>query len=100
MKQKILIISVSAFFLLPPNYLLADSNKPVTDRDTLCSLEFGKYNDDSAYVGSTPMKDVCEIKYYESRKRVCEFNYKRSEIIAACIATYDAISYRIQNATE
>ncbi len=73
----------------------AEKIKLVTDRETLCSLEFGRF-ENNAYVGSTPMEDACRIKHRESRVRICEHNYKEREIIKACIATYDAISFRIQ----
>lgn len=68
---------------------------PVTDRDTLCSLKYGRY-ENNAYVGSTPIEDACRTKHYESRKRICEHNYQKPEIVEACIDTYDAITEQIR----
>lgn len=65
--------------------------KPVKDRNTLCALEFGKFAN-GVYVGSTPMEDACGTEHYESRKKICEHNYDRTEIVNACLLTYDAIT--------
>jgi len=65
------------------------SKTPITDRDTLCSLDYGVV-DQGHFVASTPMRDACVTENYESRKRICEYNYKKLEIVAACMATYNA----------
>lgn len=65
--------------------------KPVKDRNTLCALEFGKFAN-GVYVGSTPMEDACRTEHYESRKKICEHNYDRTEIVNACLLTYDTIT--------
>lgn len=75
----------------------AEPSKPVSDRNTLCSLEFGKFVN-SDYVGSTPMEDACRTEHYESRKKICDHNYDRAEIVNACLLTYDAITERIREA--
>ena len=74
--------------------------KRVTDRETLCSLEFGRWRNDGRYIGSTPMEDACRLALYESRKTICESNYDRPEIIRACILTYDVVSEVIRSAQE
>ena len=73
----------------------AESSKLVSDRNTLCSLEFGKFAN-GGYVGSTPMEDACRTEHYESRKKICEHNYDRAEIVNACLLTYDAITEHIR----
>jgi len=65
--------------------------KPVKDRNTLCALEFGSFAN-GVYVGSTPMEDACRTEHYESRKRICDHNYDRTEIVNACLLTFDAIT--------
>jgi hypothetical protein len=67
----------------------------VTNRNLLCSLKYGVY-ENNAYVGSTPMEDACRTEHYESRKRICEHNYKQHEIVEACISTYDAATEQIR----
>jgi hypothetical protein len=69
----------------------------VTDRGTLCSLNYRRYAN-NAYVGSTPMEDACRTRDYESRKRICEHNYQKPEIVQACIDTYDATTEQIRSA--
>lgn len=73
----------------------AEPPKPVNDRNTLCSLEFGRFAN-GVYVGSTPMEDACRTDHYESRKEVCNHNYDRAEVSNACVLTYDAITERIR----
>ena len=72
-------------------------SKPISDRGTLCSFEFGRFAN-RRYVGSTPMEDACRTEHYESRKKICEHNYDQSEIVNACLLTYDAISESIRKA--
>jgi hypothetical protein len=64
---------------------------PVKDRNTLCALQFGRFAN-GVYVGSTPMEDACRTDHYESRKKICEHNYDRPEIVNACLLAYDAIT--------
>ncbi len=89
----LLALSGSAFAADADSTSTSSKNKfgdiPVKDRRTLCLLEFGKF-DKEQYVASTPMLDACLTKHYEGRKRICEYNYKEPEVIAACIATYDS----------
>ena len=67
----------------------ATIGKQLTDKNTLCSLEYGVY-ENGLYVASTPMEDACRTSHYESRKRICEHSYDKHEIIQACINTYYA----------
>jgi hypothetical protein len=76
---------------------IASDEKQQMTRNTLCSLEFGKFNDKNEFIGSTPIQDACNIKHRETRIRVCNFNYKDKAVINACIATYDAISFQLKN---
>ncbi len=84
--------------LFIPSFSYAEKSKQVTDRNRICMLEFGKFDKNNAFVSSTPMQDACSSSHYESRKRICEFNYKKYEIINACIATYDAVTTKIKKA--
>lgn len=70
--------------------------EPVKNRNTLCSLEFGRYAD-GVYIGSTPMEDACQTEHHESREKICKHNYNQPEIINACILTYDGISEHLRN---
>lgn len=92
MNRRVLLIlfSVSLFATTQ-----AKSLTPVSDHDTLCSLNFGKYENGN-YVGSTPMEDACRTEHVESRYQICMHNYSKPEIVNACVATFDAIAHRVQ----
>ena len=96
MKRSVIFL---ACCLVAASVSATEQKKRVTDRNTLCSLEFGRHKNE-LYIGSTPMEDACRRDHYESRKTICESNYDRPEIINACILTYDAVSELIRSAQE
>lgn len=94
MYKKIILAACLAFV---SSCVAGKGLRPVEDRNTLCSLEFGKYAD-GVYVGSTPMEDACRTEHYDSRKKICANNYEREEVINACVHTYDAITEILRRA--
>ena len=85
--------------------LSVNSEEKMT-REILCSLEFGRYVDSNEsvqvedkpeliqkFVGSTPIQDACSSTSYGARVDICNFNYKRAEVVTACIRSYDAITH-------
>lgn len=89
--------------------MLANSSlaaSPIVDRDTLCSLKYGLRaqvkgkKTEYQYVGSTPMEDACRSSHKPSRIKICEFHYLKSEIVEACVDTYDAVTEQIRQAKQ
>lgn len=85
-------------FLLTPGLALA-ALTPVTDRATLCSLKYGRYVK-ATYVGSTPMEDACRTENAEARRHMCQHNYKRPELVEACVDTYNPVTEQIRQTKE
>lgn len=75
---------------------------PITDRDSLCSLKYGRFeqsaskHDNFEYVGSTPMEDACKTPLRPQREAICRYNYRQQEIAEACVDTYDAVTEQIR----